>query len=104
MPRLFGAVDAILCTEDSSTMISEAVCARLPVVGVAPRDHGFKDDEREYRDFMRNQGWCRFSSLDTLEPSSFVAALGEIRPLTENHLDRLAEQLSERLPDLFDPA
>ncbi len=101
LPRLFGAVDAILCTEDSSTMISEAVCARLPVVGVAPRDHNFKDDEREYRAFMRDQGWCRFMALDALEPAGFVRALGEVRPLTENHLDRLAQQLSERLPDLF---
>ncbi len=101
LPHLFSAVEAILCTEDSSTMISEAVCARLPVVGVAPRAHGFKTDEREYRDFMRDQGWCRFLSLDALAPAVFVAALGDIKPLTENHLDRLAQQLSERLPDLF---
>ena len=37
------AVDAVLVTEDSSTMLSEAVCARLPVVGVSPADHDFKD-------------------------------------------------------------
>ena len=101
LPRLFGAVDTILCTEDSSTMLSEAVCARLPVVGVAPRDHDFKDEEREYRAFMRQQGWCRFLALEALEPERFVAALAEVRPLTENHLDRLAGQLAERLPDLF---
>ena len=104
LPRLFGAVDAVLCTEDSSTMLSEAVCARLPVVGVAPKDHGFKEDEREYRAFMRDQGWCRFLSLDALDPASFVSALGEVAPLKENHLDRLAQQLAERLPELFHQA
>ena len=37
LPRIFARAEAILCTEDSSTMLSEAVCARLPVVGVSPR-------------------------------------------------------------------
>ncbi len=36
LPEIFGKAEVIVCTEDSSTMISEAVSARLPVVGVAP--------------------------------------------------------------------
>lgn len=101
LPRLFGAVEAVLATEDSSTMISEAVCARLPVVGVAPADHAFKDDEREYRAFMRDQDWCRCMALGAITPARFVAALDEVTPLTENHIDRLAGQLAQRLPVLF---
>ena len=38
LPQIFAAADAILCTDDSTTMISEAVGARLPVVSVAPAD------------------------------------------------------------------
>jgi mitochondrial fission protein ELM1 len=101
LPRLFGGVEAILATEDSSTMLSEAVCARLPVVGVAPRKHDFKDEEREYRALLTNEGWCRSVSLATLTPATFLAALAEVRPLDENHLDRLASSLAERLPELF---
>lgn len=101
LPRLFASADAILCTEDSSTMLSEAVCARLPVVGVSPRQHGFKDEEAEYRAFMREQGWCRFLPIAGLSPGTFAAALAEVRPLEENHLDRLAQSLAERLPALF---
>lgn len=101
LPRLFAGVDAILATEDSSTMISEAVCARLPVVGVAPAAHDFKDEEREYRAFMRDEGWCRFLPLDRLSPETFAAALGEVTPLSENHLERLADALQARLPQLF---
>ena len=104
LPRLFAGVTAILCTEDSSTMLSEAVCARLPVVGVAPRQHDFKDEEREYRAFMRDQNWCRFVPLAELTPERFQSALAEVHPLTENHLDRLAAQIAERLPQLFAPA
>lgn len=101
LPQLFGAVDAILATEDSSTMLSEAVCARLPVVGVAPERHAFKDEEAEYRTFLDDQGWCRCMALAALTPQTFLAALGGVRPLQENHLDRLASGLAERLPGLF---
>lgn len=82
-------------------MLSEAVCARLPVVGVAPERHAFKDEEREYRSFLTGQDWCRSVRLDRLTPETFAAALGEVHPLAENHLDRLAAALVERLPHLF---
>ena len=58
----------ILCTEDSSTMISEAVSARLPVVGVAPRAHRFTDEERSYRAFLMQNGWCRVLPIAELTP------------------------------------
>lgn len=101
LPRLFGGVEAILATEDSSTMLSEAVCARLPVVGVAPVKHDFKDEEREYRALLTAEGWCRSLPLAELTPETFLRSLAEVRPLAENHLDRLATALAERLPELF---
>ncbi len=101
LPRLFAGVEAVLVTEDSSTMLSEAVCARLPVVGVAPQKHSFKDDEHEYRALLTAEGWCRSVPLSALTPDAFLGALGEVRPLRENHLDRLASALAERLPELF---
>lgn len=101
LPRLFGRVDAILATEDSSTMLSEAVCARLPVIGVSPERHTFKDEEAEYRAFLTSEGWCRSVPLAHLTPSRFLEALREVRPLRENHLDKLAESIAERLPELF---
>ncbi len=101
LPQLFAAVDAIVCTEDSSTMMSEAVCARLRVVGVAPKIHAFKDEEAEYRAFMRTQGWSRSVTLDVLTPQRLQAELAAIVPLQDNHLDRLANVLQQKLPQLF---
>lgn len=98
--RLFQQADAILATEDSSTMISEAVSQRLPVVGVSPAEHGFKKDEAEYRALMLANAWCRFVPIAELTPGRFKAALAEITPMRENHLDRLADALAERLPKL----
>ncbi len=101
LPQIFAAAEAIVCTEDSSTMISEAVSARLAVVGVAPEAHRFTDEETEYRNFLIRNDWCRVLPIAALTPETFAAALSEIAPLQQNPLDALAAQLKERLPQLF---
>ena len=82
-------------------MISEAVSARLPVVGVAPAKHRFTDDEAEYRSFLIRNNWCRVLPIAALTPDSFAKALGEIETIEGNPLDALAAKLKERLPQLF---
>jgi uncharacterized protein len=101
LSNLFARVDAIVCTEDSSTMMSEAICAQLPVLGVAPGVHAFKDEEGQYRTFMRTRGWSRSVAIDALTPQLLQSELAAIVPLEDNHLDRLASLLQERLPQLF---
>jgi len=101
LPEIFAKSDAIVCTEDSSSMISEAVSARLPVVGVAPQRHRFTEEERLYRDFLMRNGWSRTLQIDDLSPETFLRALSEIEPIQENPLDALAEKLKARLPELF---
>jgi mitochondrial fission protein ELM1 len=101
LPQVFSTADVIVCTEDSSTMISEAVSARLPVVGVAPAAHRFTDEEQNYRAFLVTNNWCRVLPVAELTPDSFARALSEIEPIKENPLDALAAKLKERLPRLF---
>jgi mitochondrial fission protein ELM1 len=101
LPQIFGAAEVIVCTEDSSTMVSEAVSARLPVVGVAPAAHRFTDEESAYRAFLMRNNWCRVLPIADLTPESFAVALREIEPMQENPLDALAAKLKERLPALF---
>jgi uncharacterized protein len=101
LPEIFAQAEVILCTEDSSTMISEAVSARLPVVGVAPQAHRFTDEEQDYRGFLIANGWCRVLPIAELTPASFASALAAIEPIKENPLDDLATKLKERLPELF---
>lgn len=101
LSRIFGKADMILCSEDSSTMISEAAWARLPVVGVSPAHHAFKPEEAEYRRLLVNNGWCRFIPIARLTVKSFGGALEEITPLSGNPLDALAGELRRRLPDLL---
>ena len=82
-------------------MISEAVSARLPVVGVAPSAHRFTDEEKASRNFLMENGWCRVLPIAELSPEAFAGALSEIEPLQENPLDALAAKLKESLPELF---
>ncbi len=100
LPRIFGAADIIVCTEDSSTMISEAVSVRLPVVAVSPARHAFKPEEAEYRELMRSRSWCRYLPIAELSVARFGTSLGEIRPLEGNHIEQLAAELDRRLPGL----
>jgi uncharacterized protein len=101
LPEIFARAEVIVCTEDSSTMISEAVSARLPVVAVAPAAHRFTDEEQAYRAMLIDKGWCRVLPIAALTPPTFAAALSEIEPLATNPLDALAATLQERLPQLF---
>ena len=101
LPEIFANAEVIVCTEDSSSMVSEAVSARLPVVGVAPARHRFTEDETLYRDFLMHNGWARVVAIADLTPDSFADALSEIEPLQDNPLDALAAKLKERLPELF---
>ena len=70
LPQVFSEADVIVCTEDSSTMISEAVSARLPVVGVAPAAHRFTDEEQNYRAFLVANNWCRVLPIAELAPDT----------------------------------
>jgi mitochondrial fission protein ELM1 len=101
LPQVFSEAEVIVCTEDSSTMISEAVSARLPVVGVAPAAHRFTDEEQNYRAFLVSKNWCRVLPIAELTPDSFARALAEIEPIKENPLDALAAKLKERLAQLL---
>jgi mitochondrial fission protein ELM1 len=101
LPEVFSNAEIVVCTEDSSTMVSEAVSARLPVVGVAPAAHRFTEEEQRYRDFLIGNNWCRVLPLAKLAPLSLARALSEIEPVEENPLDALAAKLKQRLPELL---
>jgi uncharacterized protein len=99
--EFFAQADAILVTDDSTTMISEAVGARLPVVSVSPANAQLEEREAEYRSLLASNGWLRTIPLPQLTPPAFLAALAEITPRQTSPLDELAADLKQRLPQLF---
>ncbi|MGH6815074.1 MAG: ELM1/GtrOC1 family putative glycosyltransferase [Hyphomicrobiaceae bacterium] len=99
--QVFEQAEVVVCTDDSSTMVSEAISARLPVVGLSPLAHRFTAAEQNYRDFLAANGWYRSLPIAGLTPDGFAAVLGDITPIAYNPLDRLADVLDGRLPELF---
>ncbi|MEM7621309.1 MAG: ELM1/GtrOC1 family putative glycosyltransferase [Pseudomonadota bacterium] len=97
LTSLFAKADAVMCTEESSTMISEAINARLPVIGIAPEDHYFHEAENEYRDYLLENNWTRSAYITDLSVLRLDQLLSEIEPITHNPLDKLARVLHERL-------
>src|SRR5581483_11203139 len=95
---ILAAADAILCTDDSSSMLTEAVGACLPVVSVSPQACALEPREAEYRATLAAEGWYRALPLTRLTPAAFLAALGEIAPRSRSQLDELATAVSGRLP------
>jgi mitochondrial fission protein ELM1 len=98
---LFARSEAILCTADSSSMLSEAVWLRRPALAIVPELSSLSSDERGYRAYLEANGWARELSVAELSPERFLAELGRLKPLAANPLDLLAAALAERLPALF---
>ena len=101
LARTFADADAILCTDDSTSMLSEAVGACLPLLAVAPEARALETREAEYRRLLAERGWYRSLSLAQLTPDTFLAALEEINPRTTSARDELAAAIGQRLPMLF---
>ncbi len=99
--RLLSKADIVFCTADSSSMISEAIAARLPVIGLTPQFHSYNANEGEYRRMLQKNNWTRTIDIAALNLESIDLSLSEIRPMKENHLDQLAKSLKQRLPELL---
>ena len=82
-------------------MISEAIAARLPVIGLTPQTHKFTPQEAEYRQGLMARNWTRSLMIHDLTLDHLDRALSELEPMRENHVDVLAAQLRDRLPQLF---
>lgn len=89
---------AIVCTADSSTMLSEAVWMRQQVVAVAPRAFRLPDNEMSYREWLEGNHWLRQLPISKLEdPGAIAHALQFVEPQEGNPLDQLASELQRRL-------
>ncbi|HKZ97381.1 MAG TPA: ELM1/GtrOC1 family putative glycosyltransferase [Hyphomicrobiaceae bacterium] len=102
--ELFARSEAILCTVDSSSMVSEAVWLRRPVLAIAPAEAALPANEQEYRDYLETNGWTRSLAIADLTPAIVLDELGRVTPLASNPLDLLAATLKEKLPQLFPDA
>ena len=104
-PGTLGAVlervQAVVCTDDSSTMISECISAGVAVIGAQPRRAQLTPDEQGYRRYLSGNGWYRAIQISALTPDTLLSEIAHVQPLTMDPLDRLAGIIRERIPELF---
>lgn len=94
---LLANVDGVVCTADSSSMISEVIWARRPLICIEPRVFSITPNEAAYRAWLMQEGWARAAGLHSMVSGSLLDLLGQVSPRTENSLDALADLLDQRL-------
>lgn len=97
LARLLAQCDAMLCTADSSSMVSECVWARRPTVALTPRHCIFTPDEAAYRNWLLDQGCCRTATIEDLTPEALITDLSKCTPLGTNPQIALGELIAQRL-------
>ncbi len=98
--ELFSDCDAVIATTDSSSMISEAIWMRRPVIAVAPERSRHLDREARYRAYLEARGWCREIPLTSLDARHVRNLLASLTPQDENPQAELAGLLKRHLPQL----
>ena len=89
--ELFGA-DILAVTEDSATMLMEAVAARRPVVALLPAKRAPTRDDEAIDALASARRLVRLP-LAEADAARFADAVHAAEPLAENPLDGLAEKL-----------
>lgn len=98
---LFEICEAIVVTSDSSSMLSEAIWSRRPVLALAPAINAMASQEAAYREDLEAAGYCRQLAIAEATPKRLLGLLADVRPLRQNPLDLLADVLSAHLPGLL---
>ncbi len=97
LPQILEASAAVLCTADSSSMLSECIWARRPAIAIAPNRCPLTPDEQLYRSWLRNSRWCAEVSIRTATPDLLHSAIAGIVPWSKNPQIELADLLSDRI-------
>jgi mitochondrial fission protein ELM1 len=100
LDAFFNQSSAVLCTADSSSMISETVWAQRPLVTVAPAQFRLTRNERTYREWIAAQGWMVQANLAGLRPEHLAQCLRQVDTKRTNPLDELAELIADNVPQL----
>lgn len=101
LSTLLIGCDAVVITDDSSSMISEVVASGLPALGVKPAQQTLTENEYGYRQSLMDPGWYRSISIAACSPTRFVQELSHIRTLATDPIEGLASLIAQRLPALF---
>jgi mitochondrial fission protein ELM1 len=98
---LLRTTDGLLVTADSSSMVSEGIFARRPVLAVAPTSFDLGRSEMAYRATLSGHGWMATQAIANLDAPRLLAEFAALTPQEDNPLDALAAVIAARIPALF---
>ncbi len=102
LDTIFAGVEIIAVTVDSSSMVSEGVWTRRPVVVLSPVKSSLPPLEDEYRKYLAAHGWTTTKvSVHETNAREIVEIARSLTPLKENPLEQLATLIEQRVPKLF---
>jgi uncharacterized protein len=82
--------DAVLITADSMSMMTEAALSRRPAVGLAPAITAPHRDDEAVAALVAEK-WLAMLPLASANAAAVALAAAALKPMAENHLDRLAD-------------
>lgn len=98
--ELLARADFVVCTEDSSSMLVEGICARRPTIALQPKDRRLTPREE-----VMLSGLCSRHLLGQLKledglEGGLAGVLKTLKPMVTNHLDDLAEAVERQLAEV----
>lgn len=97
LSELFGGVDGVVCTADSSSMISESIWAIRPTLALEPNKFRLTRKEAQYRAWLAQGGWFASFKATTMTAETLLQQMALIEPLKDNPLDNYATLLAQHL-------
>ena len=94
---LLNLADFTVCTEDSSSMITESICARRPTISLQPETFELTSNEEKMLDSMCQENYLKRLPIQAHLAEDLQMALQSINAMPENHLDKLAEAIAPLL-------
>ncbi len=92
--------EVVLCTADSSSMVSECIWMQIPTVAVAPSLFRLPPDEAAYRSWLEGRRWSSTLPIGELNSVALKEHLAGLRPSQANHQELLTRLILDALPEL----
>ncbi len=92
--------DIVFCTADSSSMLSECIWLRRPVLSLGPDVCPLPKDERQYRGWLEQNRWTAEMRIADLTAERAARTASRLSPLTTNPQQDLASVLRRFLTQL----
>jgi mitochondrial fission protein ELM1 len=90
--------DLVLITSDSMSMMTEAAVSRRAAVALAPQKIEPNRDDQAVAGLVR-AGWLALLPLASANAAAIVETAVALKPMQENHLDRLADLIASAMSE-----